>query len=194
MSNRHSRTLLELVQAAQDPFTSATERKSDTVIEMISKLKEDFTQELQDKNKAELEAVHQFEMKKQESEQNAAAAKKKETESREAKAEAQANEGTAQKNLDVESKSLKDDKKYLAEITADCTQKAKDFKVGIFMYEEQYTGVVFSHNILLSAQDVNHDPSLSYLQHSLPRSCHCHKLIDPSRRGSSTISTHSLAG
>ena len=55
-------------------------------------------------------------MKKQESEQNAAAAKKKETENREALAEAQANEGTAKKNLDVEEKSMKDDKKYLAEV------------------------------------------------------------------------------
>lgn len=150
--NRHTRTLLELVQAAQDPFVSATERKSDTVIEMISKLKEDFSQELQDKNKAEMESNHQYDMKKQESEQNAAAAAKKETESREVLAEAQANEGTAKKNLDVEEKSLKDDKKYLAEVTADCTQKAKDFKSRQKSRAEELTAIAEAISIMKSPE------------------------------------------
>lgn len=47
-------SLLETVQAAENPFTSASERKSNVVIDMLEKLKDEFNEELQTKTKDEV--------------------------------------------------------------------------------------------------------------------------------------------
>lgn len=53
---RSVQSLMETVQSAENPFTSASERKSNVVIDLLEKLKEDFAGELQTKTTDEKNA------------------------------------------------------------------------------------------------------------------------------------------
>lgn len=120
-------SLLETVQKAENPFTSASEKRSNVVIDMLEKLKEEFSTELQTATKDEADKKHSYDMAVQEGNQVIDANKKLQKEKEGVKSEAEAQEGASKKDLATEEQSLADDKKYLAEITADCDLKKKDF-------------------------------------------------------------------
>jgi len=88
-------SLLETVQKAENPFTSASERKSNVVIDMLEKLKEEFSTELQTATKDESDKQHAYDMAVQEAHQTIDANEKIEKEQTDAKGEAEASEGAA---------------------------------------------------------------------------------------------------
>lgn len=145
-------SLLETVQAAENPFTSATERKSNTVIDMLDKLKEEFSQELQQKTKDESDKKHSYEMAVQEGQQTIASNKKLRKEKEDTKAEAEAAEGSAKKDLDTEEQSKADDTKYLREITSDCALKTKDFAARQKSRSDELTAIAEAVSILKSPE------------------------------------------
>lgn len=120
-------SLLETVQRAENPFTSASEKRSNVVIDMLEKLKEEFSTELQAQTKDESDKKHAYDMAVQEGNQTIDANKKLQKEKEAVKSEAEAQEGAAKKDLTTEEQAMADDKKYLAEITSDCNLKKKDF-------------------------------------------------------------------
>ncbi|CAD7930545.1 unnamed protein product [Amoebophrya sp. A25] len=120
-------SLVQTLSEMKDPFVSASERQSDTVIKMVQDLQKDFEEEKQDLTKEENERQHHFEMNMQDATQKQEAAAKMEAAETENKSNAEADFGNASKELATEEQSLADDKKYLAEVTADCKQKSSDY-------------------------------------------------------------------
>jgi DNA repair exonuclease SbcCD ATPase subunit len=145
-------SLLETVQKAENPFTSATERKSNVVIDMIEKLKEEFSTELQSATKDESDKQHAYDMAVQEGHQTIDANEKIKKEQTDAKGEAEAAEGAAKKDLDTEEQLMADDKKYLEEITADCSLKKKDFESRQKSRAAELTAIAEAVSILKSPE------------------------------------------
>lgn len=145
-------SLLETVQKAENPFTSASERKSNVVIEMLDKLKEEFSTELQTATKDESDKKHAYDMAVQEGNQTIDANKKLRKEKEDVKAEAEAMEGAAKKDLDTEEQSKADDEKYLSGITADCALKKKDFEARQKSRSEELTAIAEATSILKSPE------------------------------------------
>lgn len=145
-------SLLETVQKAENPFTSATERKSNVVIDMLEKLKGEFSEELQTKTKDESDKQHSYDMAVQEGNQTIDANTKIEKEQQDVKAESEATEGSAKKDLDTEEQSMADDKKYLSEITADCALKKKDFGARQKSRADELTAIAEAVSILNSPE------------------------------------------
>lgn len=145
-------SLLETVQKAENPFTSASERKSNVVIDMLEKLKEEFSTELQSATKDESDKQHAYDMAVQEAHQTIDANEKIEKEQTDAKASAEASEGAAKKDLDTEEQSKADDEKYLEEITADCALKKKDFESRQKSRADELTAIAEATSILKSPE------------------------------------------
>lgn len=145
-------SLLETVQKAENPFTSASERKSNVVIEMLDKLKEEFSTELQTATKDESDEKHAYDMAVQEGNQTIDSNKKMRQEKEDVKAEAEATEGSAKKDLNTEEQSKADDEKYLSEVTADCALKKKDFEARQKSRSEELTAIAEATSILKSPE------------------------------------------
>jgi len=146
------RSLLETVQRAENPFTSASERKSNVVIDMLEKLKEEFSEELQTKTKDESDKQHEYDMALQEANQVISANKKLQKEQEDVKGESEAIEGASAKDLDTEEQSLSDDKKYLAGVASDCALKEKDFGARQKSRADELTAIAEATSILNSPE------------------------------------------
>merc|ERR1719352_1809760 len=114
--------------AVSAPEANAYEFQSSGVVEMLEKLLDKFIDERTTLEKEERNSVHAYEMLMQDLKAQIAQA----TQDRDEKAEAKAN--TLQHKADAEG-DLKDttstrdaDAKYLADLTAECEQKASDFE------------------------------------------------------------------
>jgi len=110
------------------PEALAYESKSHGIVDMLEKLEVKFTDELTELEKAEMESKHAFKMLMDDMDQQISQA----TSDRDEKAEARA--GKLQAKADAEGQvrettaTRDDDMKYLADVTAQCEQKASDFK------------------------------------------------------------------
>merc|ERR1719160_1788313 len=114
--------------ALQAPQANAYEFQSGAIVEMLQKLLDKFDAERTTLEREEKNARHAFQMLVQDltasiEQDTAAIADKKEMK---AKKEKEAAEGKA--DVEDTTATMEDDKKYLADLTATCAQKASDFE------------------------------------------------------------------
>lgn len=104
------------------------------------------------KNLFQSDKKHAYDMAVQEGQQTISSNKKLRKEKEDTKSEAEAQEGAGKKDLDTEEQSLADDKKYLAEITADCSMKTKDFEARQKSRTDELTAIAEATSILKSPE------------------------------------------
>lgn len=153
LSSKHPdrvKSLMEVLQRVEDPFTSARNRASDTVIEMIADLKADFEAQISDLRKKESELQHNFELQKQASTATMEDALKQQSEQETIKTDAEAEEAKLTQELDTADKNLKNDQKYLAKVTSEHKTKSKDFEARMKSRADEITAIKKAIEIMKS--------------------------------------------
>eukprot|EP00403_Amphidinium_massartii_P035842 CAMPEP_0178433242 /NCGR_PEP_ID=MMETSP0689_2-20121128/32804_1 /TAXON_ID=160604 /ORGANISM="Amphidinium massartii, Strain CS-259" /LENGTH=678 /DNA_ID=CAMNT_0020055263 /DNA_START=79 /DNA_END=2115 /DNA_ORIENTATION=+ len=110
------------------PEANAYEFQSTHIIEILENLHDKFMTERTELQKAESNAQHNYDMLKQDLEAGIAQATKDRTEKTEFRAQSLQAKADAEGTLQDTTTTMEDDKKYLAELTATCQQKAADFE------------------------------------------------------------------
>jgi len=114
--------------AVSAPEAYGYEFQSNGVIDMLTKLLDKFIEERTDIEKKEMNAKHAYEMLMQDLTAEIEQATQDRTEKAEFKAKTLQAKATAKGELIDTTNTMEADKKYLAEVTATCQQKASDFE------------------------------------------------------------------
>merc|ERR1719460_1716761 len=114
--------------AVSAPETNAYEFQSGGVIEMLNKLLDKFIEERTTLEKEEMNAKHAYDMLMQDLNAQIDQANTDRDESAEEKATKLQNKADAEGDLKDTTGTMEEDKKYLADLTATCEQKASDFE------------------------------------------------------------------
>merc|ERR1719201_107990 len=114
--------------AVSAPEANAYEFQSSGVIEMLSKLLDKFVGELTATEKEEMNSKHAYDMLMQDLKAQIAQGEKDRDSKAESKAKNLQKKATAMGDLKDTAATMNEDKKYLADLTATCEQKASDFE------------------------------------------------------------------
>lgn len=156
LSSKHPdrvKSLMEVLQRAEDPFTSARGNSaSATVIEMISDLKADFEEQIAELRKKESELQHNFELQKQTSKATMEDALKQQSEQETIKTDAESEEAKLTEELDTADKNLKSDQKYLAKVTSEHKTKSKDYEARMKSRADEITAIKKAIEIMNSPE------------------------------------------
>jgi len=114
--------------AVSAPEAYGYEFQSTGVIDMLAKLLDKFIEERTDIEKKEMNAKHAYDMLMQDLTAEIEQATQDRTEKAETKAKTLQAKANAKGELNDTTTTMEADKKYLAELTATCTQKASDFE------------------------------------------------------------------
>mmetsp|Transcript_80713 Transcript_80713/g.152592 ORF Transcript_80713/g.152592 Transcript_80713/m.152592 type:complete len:677 (+) Transcript_80713:48-2078(+) len=110
------------------PEANAYEFQSTGVIDMLEKLLDKFSDERTTLEKEEMNSRHAYEMLMQDLSSQKDAATKSRTEKAGAAAKAKQDRANSEGDLQETTATMKEDKKYLADLTASCGTKASDFE------------------------------------------------------------------
>jgi chromosome segregation ATPase len=114
--------------AVSAPEANAYDFQSHGIIEMLEKLLDKFVDERTVLEKEEMNSKHAYDMLMQDLEAQITQAEKDRSEKAEAKAKALQAKADAEGDLKDTTTTMEADKKYLADLTATCEQKASDFE------------------------------------------------------------------
>merc|ERR1719446_320723 len=156
--------------AVSAPEANAYDFQSSGIIEMLEKLLDKFVDERTVLEKEEMNAKHAYDMLMQDLNAQIAQAEKDRDEKAESKAKTLQAKADAQGDLKDTTSTMEEDKKYLAELTATCEQKASDFESRQQLRAEEIEAIEKAIEII-SSGDVagnaeKHLPSLLQTQAS----------------------------
>merc|ERR1712072_838936 len=136
--------------AAAAPEANAYEFQAQGIVDMLTKLAGKFEDERTDLEKEETNARHAFEMLSQDLKAQIGQATSARTEKSEAKAKALQSAADAKGDLQDTTTTRDDDSKYLADLTATCTQKSDAFAARQQLRAEEIAAVEKAIEILSS--------------------------------------------